>query len=333
MIYKLQKFISEYATVFKNNFNKIPLDKTTKIALSCLVGSVALVYGIYRLIGRIAPAKPEEKTPVFSDLITRCEKEWMNFLYDKGGLLAVAKNLHDKHNTAEAVKYYTFLAEKGVVEAQYELGEIYLKNWEGVSQDFVKAEKYLIDATNNNHLEACQVLIYFYNHMKKDPDKALEYSQKAAEKGVAAVQMALGLHYLSEAKKVKDPKEREIHEVKAMSLFLAANGKKQTGASYQIGLLVEKGYGGTPADLERALGFFKLAAKEGDSEAQYKVGCAYDRGFGVDSDIGKAVKYYDLAVARKHAGAKDRLLELEITPLSPQRTPKTTKKHNDLGSV
>lgn len=55
-------------------------------------------------------------------------------------------------------------------------------------------------------------------------------------------------------------------------------------------------------NLKKILDNFKMA-EQGDAEAQYLVGAAYSRGFGVKQDYSEAVKWWLKAAEQGHADA------------------------------
>ena len=62
-----------------------------------------------------------------------------------------------------------------------------------------------------------------------------------------------------------------------------------------------------PKDYKEAVKWYKLAADQGNEEAQYKLGNCYYNGNGVDKNIEEAVKWYKLAAEQGHAKARNAL--------------------------
>jgi hypothetical protein len=50
-----------------------------------------------------------------------------------------------------------------------------------------------------------------------------------------------------------------------------------------------------------------MAAEQGDSDAQYRLGDLYERGDGVELDIGQALKFYQMAADHGNTDALDAL--------------------------
>ena len=72
--------------------------------------------------------------------------------------------------------------------------------------------------------------------------------------------------------------------------------------------MYDKGQG-VPQDYAEAVKWYRLAAEQGDADAQYNLGVMYDNGQGVPQDYAEAVKWYRLA-------AEQGLLMLNITLVS-----------------
>ena len=60
-------------------------------------------------------------------------------------------------------------------------------------------------------------------------------------------------------------------------------------------------------DYATAVSLYRLAATQGDAEAQYNLGLMYDKGQGVVQDHKEAVKWYRLAAAQGDAKAQNNL--------------------------
>ena len=63
---------------------------------------------------------------------------------------------------------------------------------------------------------------------------------------------------------------------------------------------------------EAAVKWFRSAADQGNTEAQYALGVFYDQGYGVAKNYVEAHKWFVLASSSGHAGAAARIEENEI---------------------
>ena len=59
--------------------------------------------------------------------------------------------------------------------------------------------------------------------------------------------------------------------------------------------------------------YFKQGADLGDADCQYEMGLCYEKGYGVNSDLGTAKAYYMQAAAQGNANAKERLVGMNAT--------------------
>jgi len=64
---------------------------------------------------------------------------------------------------------------------------------------------------------------------------------------------------------------------------------------------------GVPQDYKEAVKWWKLAAEQGDTQAQYNLGQMYYKGQGVPQDYKEAVKWYRLAADQGDAFAQSNL--------------------------
>jgi TPR repeat protein len=62
---------------------------------------------------------------------------------------------------------------------------------------------------------------------------------------------------------------------------------------------------GVPADDKEAVKRFRLAADQGNANAQYNLGLIYEIGAGVSEDNKEAVKWYQMAADQGHIAAQN----------------------------
>jgi uncharacterized protein len=93
--------------------------------------------------------------------------------------------VQQKKEPANSLQYYRELAEKGDVDAQAELGSIYLEG-RGVPQNYEEALKWYRKAANNGHAGAQFRLGIMYSKglgAHKDYDEAINWFRQAASQG------------------------------------------------------------------------------------------------------------------------------------------------------
>ncbi len=65
-------------------------------------------------------------------------------------------------------------------------------------------------------------------------------------------------------------------------------------------------------DLDEALKWFRLAADQGNADAQLQIGLMYEDSRGVAKDLNEAMKWYGLAAAQGNQSVIKRLAKLKM---------------------
>lgn len=86
--------------------------------------------------------------------------------------------------------------------------------------------------------------------------------------------------------------------VTAVRLFKPLAEKGLAAAQYLLGLEYYHGSEGVPKNYKESMKWFRLAAEQGDADAQNTLGGMYERGNGVQKDFKEAAKWYRLAAAQ-----------------------------------
>ncbi|XP_068958815.1 death ligand signal enhancer isoform X2 [Petaurus breviceps papuanus] len=141
-----------------------------------------------------------------------------------------------------------------------------------------------------------------YEHGKgtqKDISKAVFYYQLAAQKGHQMAQYRYARSLLSDQSPAKEAdKQRAV----AMLKQAADAGLKEAQA--YLGVLFTK----EPFQDERkAVKYLWLAASNGDSQSKYHMGICYEKGLGVQKNLGEAMRYYQQSAALGNEPAEKRL--------------------------
>ena len=104
----------------------------------------------------------------------------------------------------------------------------------------------------------------------------------------------------------------------AAKLFRPLAEKGNAVAQYRITLMHKMGLG-VSKDRKQAQKWSRLAAKQGNTDAQVLLGSLYYKGEGKESDdIAKAYMWYDIAATQGNADAKKKLATVS-SELSPQQ--------------
>ncbi|GJQ80750.1 hypothetical protein Trydic_g9342 [Trypoxylus dichotomus] len=188
----------------------------------------------------------------------------------------------------DLIEYYQLLAEKGDVQAQVGLGQLYYQGGRGVELDYKKALHYFTQAANAGNSNAMAYLGKIYldgsDEIKQSNDTALKYFKKASDLNNPVGLSGLGLMYLYGRGIEKD-------YAKAQKYFLHAaeqgwvDGQLHLGNMYFNGLGVKKDY-------KLANKYFSLAAQSGHVLAYYNLGQMHALGTGMMRSCSTAVEFF-----------------------------------------
>ena len=295
------------------------------------------------------------------------EKQWQaGQMYRKGeGVIP---------DTAQAAHWYAQAAAGGHAEAAYALGALY-EMGKGVPQDYARARELLEQAAGTGFAAALNRLGNLYHHghgVPVDHVRAVQYYTAAAEKNSPAGQYNLANHYAQglglkkddaaaakwfrisaenghamamfnlgvlyyhglgvpqddreafkwfQAGAAKDHPESHYNVAccyetgrgversmkRAQYAFTVAANQGISLAQFKLGMLYKQGADDVPQDLEKSLNRFKKAAKGGHAEAHFELGDLYERGEGVPADRLAAARHFQAAAAKGVAPAAERL--------------------------
>ncbi|CAG0914028.1 unnamed protein product [Notodromas monacha] len=180
----------------------------------------------------------------------------------------------------DLLQYYQLLAEKGDIQAQVGLGQLYYQGGRGVEPDPYKAIEYFLAAADAGNANALAFLGKMYlegnEAVQQNNETAMKYFTKAAQMGNPVGQGGLGLMYLY--------------------------GK------------------GVDKDYSRALRYFIQAAEQGWVDGQLQLGKMYYHGLGVRRDYKMAIKYFNLASQSGHLLAIYYLAQMHATGIGMMRS-------------
>jgi TPR repeat protein len=201
------------------------------------------------------------------------------------------KNLKDGLNALNKKEYKTAhnlfleLAEKGIVQAQYNLGLIYGKG-KGVSKNYSKAYRWWKLAANQGHGKSQTNLGWMYEMGKgvpKDVYKATKWYQLASDQGLVKAQEKLNL-LLNKTKKYsqenspRSTKFKKLKKTKNPNLSTDSLLNEVAEAQVYLGLGMKFEVGEeVPQDYDEAIRWYRLAADLGLIEAQEKLSLLLDK--------------------------------------------------------
>lgn len=96
------------------------------------------------------------------------------------------------------------------------------------------------------------------------------------------------------------------HPTRALAWYRYALRMGNTEAAYRLGDAYRRGYG-VPADGKRAFRLFSLGAQCGDEKSRFALGVCYEQGIGTEIDLGKAFRNYETAAHAGYAPAENNL--------------------------
>ena len=205
-------------------------------------------------------------------------------------------------------------AEKGDADAQYRLGQIYLRGT-GVLKDLPKAYGLIRQAAEQGHTEALGGVGYFYAQgiqVPKDLTEAAAWFRKGAEKGGAKAQLNLG-QALAYGRGVP------VDEKAGLEWIERAAAQGLPHALCVQGEFYFHGKFGRPQDYGQALPYFQKAADADHAGAQNMLGTMYENGLGVPLDLAQAEAWFRKAAEQGDAKAQSNLGQL-LGPEGPDAT-------------
>ena len=219
----------------------------------------------------------------------------------------------------EAAKWYRLAADRGDADAQYNLAIMHYYG-QGVTPDYSDAAKWYRLAADQGHEEAIEELKELQGALARR-DELLRQSDKSIPKQKESQCSDPTPQDISDK---TDPEtqyeignkyykgEEVIQDYsEAAKWYRLAAEQGNANAQTSLGLMNKNGHGFIQDNLA-ALWWFGLAAEQGDALAQYNLGQLYEIGPGmVLKDYTEAIKCYQLAADQGHAQARAKLKELE----------------------
>ncbi|MGD8566804.1 MAG: SEL1-like repeat protein [Gammaproteobacteria bacterium] len=213
------------------------------------------------------------------------------------------------------------------LDAQKDPDELYTLamkyyNGDGVPMDQGKAASLLTEAANQNHADAQYQLGVMYRAgigVAKSYDKAKHWLQKAYQNEIASAQLALKAMEHEEQqpaasvpvsikaqKQSDDPLTSQLIAKQSSPIYPflkdARDGDAQ--AQYKLGLTFLKGGNGIERDIDEALKWLKSSARNNNIAANLKLGMLYYKGIDVERDYRSAANWLEKAAKSGNATAQ-----------------------------
>ncbi|XP_062943555.1 death ligand signal enhancer isoform X1 [Cynocephalus volans] len=171
--------------------------------------------------------------------------------------------------------------------------------------DYTAAFSYFQKAADHGYSKAQYNVGLCHEHGRgtpRDINKAVLYYQLAASQGHSLAQYRYARCLLQDPASSWDPVRQ-----RAVSMLKQAADSGLREAQAFLGVLFTK----EPyLDEHRAVKYLWLAANNGDSQSRYHLGICYEKGLGVQRNLGEAVKCYQQSAALGNEPAQERLRTL-----------------------
>ena len=217
-----------------------------------------------------------------------------------------------RKNLSLAVTWYRKAAHQGYPWPQYLLSDCYYTGGEGVQMDMVEAYAYLVLAYSqwyaDEKIAEQRNSIAKFGEIAKDYLEQIGKWQGEAAKKLADREKEMTADQNAEAKKRIIQLQKEIaSNVSERQAFEIEKAFAESGsARHQFKI-------GNKVDYDQAASWYRRAADQGHSMAQYLMGARYYFGEGVPRNKINAYVYWSLAGFTEDARAKLVVLEKEMT--------------------
>ena len=210
-----------------------------------------------------------------------------------------------KQDFAKALHLFERAANEGHTASMISAGYMY-ENGLGVARDFAAAMQWYERAAAQGYASAQKAIGDLYRlgrGVKQDDAAAAQWYQKAADQGFAQAQCELGYLMI---------RGRGVPQdwPKAKLLLEAGAGQGNACAQHYLAFMYMHGLIGRLPDTERALELDKMAAGNGNAEAQFNMGRANEIGWVPHATEREALNWYALAAGGGYPPAMARLAEV-----------------------
>jgi uncharacterized protein len=190
------------------------------------------------------------------------------------------KGLGVEKNSGEAFTWYCKSAQEGYAAAQFQMGVCYEKG-SGVEKNPSNAVKYYQMAADQNDAEGMFALGRLYGSgqgVPKNAERADRFFLGAAELGHAGAQYTIGDHYRYKANKagyLAQEAQKDAEKVRKIAKTTRKGSTRYSlcARKYREYMLSAKKQKALRSSMEKdAVKFFRMAAEQGHTEAQYAMG-------------------------------------------------------------
>lgn len=192
--------------------------------------------------------------------------------------------------SAQDASFFRKYADKGDVEAMFNLANCYTRGTGGVNQDYSLATMWLTKAAKKKYAPAQVSLAYHYIYgigVLKDYKQAYELANKAMKQNSASAYYLMSQMY-------RDGLYVNKNVVAYWQMLNAAADRGDASGQSDLGYYYLYGLSGNniSPDINKALGYLQKADAQGNAQAKRLLGLCYQEGIGVDADIKKSANYF-----------------------------------------
>lgn len=263
-------------------------------------------------------------------------------MYDRANYYLKPNAENDTSKPAEAMSWLTQAAEAGHLQAQQDLGGIYLEGSEALNlkPDPAKAFHWFTRAAEQGSNPAryyLGLMLWEGLGVKEDKTSAMEHWRAAAQAGVPEAQCRLGaVLFADEATRAEglellrkaalaghSEAQYRLGSALVMEAATVAEGidwlkKAAAGkplstagaAARTLGALYAKGAPGVPADIKAAAEWYGRAADCGDARAQHVFALLLLNGQGVETDVARGMAFLRMSAGQNYLRAIADLVNL-----------------------
>ncbi len=239
--------------------------------------------------------------------------------------------LGTEKSAAQAAIWYRRAADRGLLDAEVQLAELY-EDGDGVPKDDAEAARLYAKAAEHENVEAQYHLGLMYEDgrgVAKNLSKAIDLYRRASDRGNCDAANNLGALFLTGDAGRKD-------ETEAFKLFRSAATYGSAEGQYNLAVMYAAGRGvmddpsysqfwsgrivtgDRRSNMDHALVWFRRAAMQGQVNAQLKLASAYETGAGVAKDGSQALIWYRKAADQGDAKAREALGRLQGSGADPE---------------
>ena len=227
-----------------------------------------------------------------------------------------------------ALKVFKPLADQGVAEAQFHIGQMYLYAHELDQSDSEAVKWFRLSADQGLFTSQHDLGWMYFNGrgVEQNDSEAFKWFSLAADQGYANSQYYLGWMYLH-------GRGVEQNDSEAIKWYRLASDQGNATSQYDLGWMYFNGRGVEQSDKE-AVKWYRQAANQGYANAQNNLGWMYLYGRGVEQNDSEAIKLYRLAADQGNADAQSNLrLLYESAEVEKRTRTQSNQTDNDSLSI